>query len=181
MVIYLILTLVAFLLFVVYNSVAINLFGVPSSMSKTYYLYEEKKKGLGNLFTAFMWIMALLLLPGWIEIANWVGPWMSYFQFLGFLSAACIAFVGTAPKYYDEMEGHVHMFAAKMCAATAILWDFLVCWNIWYVPIIGGLIAAIIGFCTKTWKTASAYWWEMIAFDATFATIITEQIIQLSK
>ena len=174
----LILVYISFLLFIVYNSVAIGIFGVPRSMSKTYYLYEDLHKGLGWIFTGFMWIMALTLLPGWISIATALGSWLSYFTFLAFITCAGIAFVGTAPRYYDEFEEPVHMTAAKICAGSALLWCFLVSWNVWYIPMIFGAgIASLIGALTKTWGSARDYWLEMIAFDATFLTIIVEGII----
>lgn len=176
----LILVSIAFLLFIVYNSVAIGIFGIPWSMSKTYYLYEEKRKGLGWVFTIFMWLMAFTMIPGWIIISEAVGPWMSYFIFLAFITGACIAFVGTAPRYYDELEGKVHMTAAKICAATALIWCFVVCWDIWQVPICGAVIPTIIGACTKTWKSCRDYWLEMLAFDATFATILTKGILLIA-
>lgn len=172
-------TCFSFCLFVVYNATAIGVLGIPWSMSRTYYLYEAKKKGLGWVFTAFMWIMAFTLLPGFLEVSETMGSWMKYFTFLAFVTAASIAFVGTAPRYYDDLEGKVHMIAAKICAASALLWDFLVCWNIWYVPIAAAIIPIIVGVATKTWKECRDYWLEMIAFDATFATIITETILQI--
>lgn len=177
----LILVCISFLLFIVYNSVAIGFFGIPWSMSKTYYLYEEKKKGAGWAFTIFMWLMAFTMIPGWVIVSEAVGPWMSYLTFLAFIAGACIVFVGTAPRYYDELEGKVHMTTAKICAVAALLWTFIVCWNIWWVPLCGMVIPAVIGACTKTWKECRDYWLEMLAFDATFATIITECIVQMMK
>ena len=94
----LVLTSISFLLFIIYNSVAIGVLGIPWSMSKTYYLYEEKKKGLGVVFTIFMWLMAFTMLPGWITVSINVGVWMSYLTFLAFITGACIVFVGTAPR-----------------------------------------------------------------------------------
>ena len=117
----LVLTSISFLLFIIYNSVAIGVLGIPWSMSKTYYLYEEKKKGLGVVFTIFMWLMAFTMLPGWITVSINVGVWMSYLTFLAFITGACIVFVGTAPRYREDLEGDVHMFAAKLCAITALL------------------------------------------------------------
>lgn len=177
----LILAIVSFILFIIYNSVAIGFFGIPWSLSRTYFLYEQKKKGLGWVFTAFMWLMAFTLAPGYLTISDSVGPWMSYFTFLGFITVAGILFVGTAPRYYEELEGKVHMTAAKICAAAALLWCFVVCWSIWWVPLCAMAIPAIIGACTKTWKECRDYWLEMMAFDATFATIITECVLQMLK
>lgn len=177
----LILTVVSFAIFIAYNSVAIGIFGIPWSMSKTYYLYEEKKKGLGWIFTIFMWVMTFTLISGFLEISDAVGPWMNNFTFLAFIAAASIAFVGTAPRYRDDFEGSVHMTAAKICAASALLWCFLVCWNIWYVPICAAVIPAVIGAITKTWKSSRDFWVEMLAFFATFATIIGECIVLMTK
>ena len=175
----LMLVCISFLLFIVYNSVALGLFGVPWSMSGTYYLYEGKKKGLGWLFTIYMWLMTFTMAPGWLAVSDAVGPWMSYFTFLAFFAIAGFAFVGGAPRYKDGLEGSVHMNAAKICAAAALLWDFLVCWQIWWVPILGAVIPAIIATATRTWKQGRDYWLEMLAIDATFATIITELVLQV--
>jgi hypothetical protein len=54
--------------FLVYNIVALCIFGVPSSLSNTYYLYESKKKHLGMVFPAMMTSMAFTLLPAWLEL-----------------------------------------------------------------------------------------------------------------
>ena len=178
---YLILTLIALALFIAYNAVAIHLFGFPESLSNTYYLYEAKRKGLGNLFTGFMWMLALLLLPSWITTSVNIGPWMSYFSFLSFLSAAAIAFVGTAPKFHDSAEGKIHVISASICAATAILWDFVICWHIWYVFVAAWAVVLSLVLFTKSWKNSKTYWLEMMAFVPTFAVLITEQIIQLCR
>ena len=58
----LILSCISFLLFIVYNAVAIGVLGIPWSMSKTYYLYEEKKKGLGVKERIKLQIIFFLLL-----------------------------------------------------------------------------------------------------------------------
>lgn len=174
-----ILAAITFAIFIIYNSVAIGLFGIPTSLSDTYYLYENKKEGMGWLFTVFMWLMAFLLIPCWVVVSDAVGPWMSYFSFLAFIAAACIMFVGAAPKFRDRynIEKDVHMYGAKVCAAAALAWCFVVCWNIWYVPIIAMLVPVVEATVTKSWKDKYTYWLEMMAFDATFATIIVESCI----
>ena len=178
---YLILTLIALALFVTYIAVAIHFFGVPESLSNTYYLYEAKHKGLGWVFTIFMWVLALLLLPAWISTSIGAGPWMNYFTFLSFISAAAIAFVGTAPRFHDDAEGKVHVIAAAICAATAVLWDFVICWHIWYVFLIALVLVVLATVWSKTWRDCKTFWLEMMAFVPTFAVLITEEIIQLCK
>ena len=171
---------VAFLLFIVYNLVVIRLFGIPKSLSESFYLYDNKKKHLGYIFTLFMFAMAFCLMPGWIEISEVWSSWSHHLTFLAFLTAAAICFVGAAPAFRaNKLEGTVHSVAAKFCAATALAWCFVVCWNIAYVPAIGAAIPAVYGWVSKTWKTAQVYWLEMMAFGATFATIITAAAILL--
>jgi hypothetical protein len=46
-----------------------------------------------------------------------------------------------------------------------------------YVPILTAGLVAIIGAVTKSWKKASVYWLEMMAFGATFATLIIQYIL----
>ena len=46
-----------------------------------------------------------------------------------------------------------------------------------YVPLLTAGIIAVIGAITKTWKKASVYWLEMMAFGATFVTVIVELIL----
>lgn len=170
----------AFLVFIIYNVALFPQFGIPKSLSESFYLYDKKKKGLGYIFTIFMFTMALCLMPGWLEISDMWSSWSNNLTFLAFFTAAAICFVGAAPAFRaNKLEGTVHSVAAKLCAATALLWCFVVCWNIAYVPAIGAIIPAIVGACTKTWKTAQVYWLEMMAFGATFATVITAAAILL--
>ena len=178
-VVFFILILVALALFIVYNFFAIKQFGIPESLSNTYYLYEAKHKGYGWFFTAYMWVTALLLLPGWIVVSENMGVWMSYFTFLAAFTCFGIAFVGTAPKFHEDAEGKVHVISAIITSVSAMLLDFIVCWHIWYVPLIGCMIPVVAATWTKTWKTSKTYWLEMMAFVGSFVTIITENIIQL--
>lgn len=176
---------VAFLLFISYNLVVFRLFGVPKSLSESFYLYKNKcykseYNHLGYIFTGFMFLMSMCLMPAWLEISDMWSSWSTNFTFLAFFAAASIAFVGAAPAFRKtKMEGTVHEVAAKVAAAASLIWCFVICYNIAYVPVIGAAIPAIGGWITKTWKTAQVYWLEMMAFGATFATVITAASILL--
>jgi hypothetical protein len=176
----LILVIISLLVFLVYNIAVFYQFGVPSSLSDTYYLYEAKKKHLGLVFPEMMSTMAFTLLPAWLELGEVISSWSSYLNPLAFFTCAAILFVGGAPAFRsNKLEGTVHEVSAKVAAACAISWCLSVCWKIMYVPLgVAGLIAAI-GAMTKTWKSASVYWLEMMAFGATFVTVIVELILQL--
>lgn len=183
----LILCVVSLLIFTVYNVTVIHYYGMPSSLSDTFYLLQGTKKGLGYVFTAMMWSMAFTLMPAWIEISETMPGWEHNLTFLAFFAAACIAFVGSAPAFRNiGLENKVHMVSAKACAVFAIAWCAVVCWRIMYIiPIAIGL-AWLIGYLLRShtninrdWKRCSDYIWELAAFIATFATIITQCFIFL--
>ena len=54
-----------------------------------------------------------------------------------------------------------------------------VCYKVCYIILIALLIVAALAHITKTQKTALTYWLEMVAFIATFTTIIVECCILL--
>lgn len=172
----LILTLVGILVFTVYNAAVIAKFGIPSSLSASFYLWNSVKSKLGYIFTGMMFIMALCLMPGWLEITEVITPWSHYLTVLPFFAAASIAFVGAAPAFRDcTLENKVHMVSAGCAAAFSIAWCASVCYQIaWYVLPASLLLVWSVALATKTHKTGATYWWEMVAFIATFATIIIE-------
>ena len=183
----LILASFAFFIFLAYNIIAIKIFGMPTSLSDTFYLYQSKKKGLGYIFTAMMWSMAFCLMPAWLTISDNMPNWEHNFTFLAFLAATCIVFVGSAPAFRNVgIENKVHMISAKACAVFAILWCAIVCWRIMYIIPISIGIAWLVGYClhnhtyeNRKWTRCSDYIWELAAFIATFTTIITQCIILL--
>lgn len=125
----LILILTSLFLFTSYNAISIKRFGVPKSLSETFYLWNSVKKNLGYIFTGMMGGMSLTLLPAWIEVGNQVSSWSPFLNFLVFFACGAIMFVGVAPAFRSsKMEGTVHETAAKIAAAAALLWCFAVCY-----------------------------------------------------
>ena len=175
----LILTIVGFLVFCVYNVSVLIKFGIPSSLSKSFYLWNDVKKNLGYIFTCMMYFVAFCLMSGWLEITGVITQWSHYLTVLPFLAASSIVFVGSAPAFKDcKLESKVHTISAICAAVFSLLWCCVICYQIaWIIVPISLIFIWIIAFATKTHKTASTYWWEMVAFLATFATIITECII----
>ena len=164
----------AMFMFFVYNIVALLLFGVPKSLSDTYYLFKNRESVLKFLFPSMMTLLTLFLMPAWLEMSEG-----SPFQFTAFLSAAGVLFVGAAPAFKDsEMENKVHSIAAYICAAAALAWICLVT-PYWYVILIVFGVVAALAVVTKTWKTCYIYWLEMVAFVSTFISIIAYYISNL--
>ena len=174
----LILVLVSLSIFIAYNISALCIFGVPSSLSNTFYLYNEKKKNLGMLFPAMMGTMGFTLLPAWLELGEVISPWSTNLNVMAFFACAAICFVGAAPAFRaNKLEGTVHTVAAITAAAASLLWCLIVCWEIMYVPILAAGLVALTAWLTKTFKKGLTYWLEMMAFGATFATVIVELLI----
>lgn len=174
------LVLISFLLFLAYNIGIVSKFGIPPSLSQSYYLLNGVKKNLGFLFTGMMFTMAFTLVPAWLELGEVISSWSSNLNPLAFFTCAAISFVGAAPAFKsNKLEGTVHKVAAIVAAACSMIWCLVVCWKVMYIPLgVAGLIA-VAGAITKTWKSAAVYWLEMMAFGATFATVIVELILQL--
>ena len=159
--------IVAFLLYLVYNGIALGLFGVPQSLSMTFYLFQEKKKWTRIFFPIMMISIAFLLLPAWLEISV-----LSSLQFLSFLAAAGIMFVGAAPAFKSSgLENIVHMTSAIVAAIFALLWVILVS-KLWWVILVWSAIIGLIMLVTKTVKSSYIYWLETIAFMSTFTSIL---------
>jgi hypothetical protein len=176
----LILVLISLFLFAVYNAVSLKQFGIPKSLSETFYLWNSKKSGLGYIFTGMMFSMAFTLVPAWLELGEVISSWSTYLNPLVFFACAAIAFVGAAPAFRScPLESKVHTTAAMTAAVCAVTWCLVTCWQIMYVPLLTAGVVAVIGWLTKSWKKASVYWLEMMAFGATFVTVIVELLMHL--
>jgi hypothetical protein len=162
--------IVATAIYVAYNAVSLAIFGVPESLSNTYYLYKEKWNK-GWLFCLMMYLVVALMMPAWISLSEG-----SNFQFLAFLAPASIAFVGTAPRFKDgDLENKVHIISAIIAAACSLLWVALVT-PYWWVMLIWLGFIALASVLTSSYKTCLVYWLEQVAFGSTFTAAIMYSI-----
>lgn len=153
-------------IYVAYNAVSLAIFGVPESLSNTYYLWKQKN-GKGWLFCVMMYAVVALMMPAWITLSEG-----SNFQFLAFLAPASIAFVGTAPRFKDsQLESRVHTISAIIAATCSLLWVALVT-PYWWVMLIWLGFIALTAILTSSYKTAYVYWLELVAFLSTFTAAI---------
>ncbi len=153
-------------IYLAYNAICLALFGIPESLSNTYYLWKERCNK-GYLFCLMMYAVVAFMMPAWLTLSEG-----STFQFLAFLAPMSIAFVGTAPKFKDDkLEGNVHSVSAIIAAACSLAWVALVTPYWWTILIWFGYLAMISIF-TSSYKTAYVYWLEQVAFGATFTSAI---------
>lgn len=163
----LICVLIAFTIYVVYNAFALKFFGVPRSLSNTFYLYKAKKEWCRILFPIMMMSILLFLIPSWLEISE-----SSNLQFMTFLAASGIMFTGSAPAFNSsDLENRVHTISAIVAAVFALLWVIFAA-NLWYIIIVWFVLIAVVALLTKTLKFAIIYWLETVAFMSTFTSII---------
>ena len=166
------LVLAAFILYISYNFVALSLFGIPKSLSQTFYDFKDRKPWLRILFPIMMVAVGFLLIPAWVEISEG-----SDFMFLAFFAAAGIVFTGSAPAFKEsKLEDNVHTGSAVFAAALALLWIILVA-KLWWIIIAWGVIFLLIALITKTLKSGLIYWLETITFISTFTSIIAHFIL----
>lgn len=162
--------IVATIIYVAYNAISLALFGVPESLSNTYYLYKEKSNK-GWLFPLMMYAVVALMMPAWITMSEG-----SDFQFLAFLAPAAIAFVGTAPAFKsDDLENVVHTTAAIVAAICSLAWVAVITPYWWMILVWFGFIA-LAAILTSSYKTCLVYWLEQVAFGATFTSAILYSI-----
>ena len=156
----------ATVIYLAYNAICLALFGIPKSLSDTYYLWKEHN-GKGYLFCLMMYVVVALMMPAWITMSEG-----SDYQFLAFLAPAAIAFVGAAPAFMgSRLENRVHSVSAIFAAGCSLAWVVLVT-PYWYVILIWFAAAALRCFLTKSLKTSMIYWLECIAFGSTFTAAI---------
>ena len=164
--------LIALTIYLIYNGAALKLFGIPSSLSMTYYLFKEKKSWMRVLFPAMMTLIVFLLLPAWLEISV-LSPW----QFTAFFAISGILFTGAAPEFINNpLEKVVHTSSTIIASIFAIAWILLVS-KLWWIILIWLEVVLLIMLITKTTKSSYIYWLETIAFLSTFTSIITYYFI----
>lgn len=162
--------IVATVIYVAYNAICLALFGIPESLSNTYYLWKDKN-GKGYLFCLMMYAVVAFMMPAWLTLSEG-----SDFQFLAFLAPMAIAFVGTAPRFKDDkQEGNVHSISAVIAAACSLAWVALVTPFWWMILICLGLFA-MASIHTSSYKTCLVFWLEQVAFGATFTAAILYSI-----
>lgn len=158
--------LVSFLILLVYVISIITMFGVPSSLSDSFYLLQNKypSKNWKWFFTLLCFAISFTILIPWIDISN------ENLQLLPFLSAAGLSFVGAAP-HFKSYEKKMHEAGAWLCAACSQLWCILS--GLWYTPLIGIGTMAIPALKQKKNYTFYA---EMAAFLSTYLGLFIKYI-----
>lgn len=105
--------------------------GVPCSISDTY--YHTERKWLFPVCTAISGALAL------VPLLN-ITP--ETYQFVAFFIVASILFVAAAPAFKEELTNYVHYGAASVLGVSAIVWLILTT-GVPYVAIAGAITAML--------------------------------------
>lgn len=151
------LLVISIVLFVSYIGYTVGMYGIPASISDTYYRLGKK----GWLFTLFCLAESSLLVASFIEASK------EEYQFLAFIASASLAFVGSAPLF-KEQNRNIHYVSAGICALASLVWQVLM--SFWYIPLITFLGGVIVLACLKFRKPM--FWMEMCAFISTYITLL---------
>lgn len=159
-----IIIIIAALLFAAYIAAAIWQYGVPPSLSETFYLYQDRFGRSGKyIFPVFMLLFTGLLLPSVLEITDG-----SNYQFLGFFMLGSLLFVGFAPCFKDNSQSKVHTVAAYISAAAGTAFCILFGGCI-YLAFATTMTVSLI----KRYRSATVYWLEQCAFISVLLTILS--------
>ena len=151
--------------FALYIALSIHWFGIPESISDTYYRLESRKEGSGWVFTIWTWVILFTLIPVWMDVST------ENTQFLVFLSCAGLGFVGAAPQFKVANHSKVHFAGAGICALSAVLWAVFS--GLWFIPLI--TLPASLCFVYR-WKKQWLFWLEMAAFTSTYLSVFIKSI-----
>lgn len=144
-------------LLLTYSTFSCLLIGrMPISLSETYYDLKRLKKGW--YFTVTLITTAVTLLPIWLDKTE--GAW---YQFLVFISCACVLFVAVTPDYRKDMERKIHYVSAYLACFAVIVYHIVNgSWPILLVTLIPAVVSIFrcrtsIAFFTELGLVCSIY------------------------
>lgn len=120
---------------------------IPKSISETYYMWQDR--GVGYIFTLFMFACSFLFVLPWIEVSE------PYTECLAFISCGALMFVGAAAQFKERLTNVVHYTSAGVWAVSAIIWTIL---NDVYISILVGLIYGLVFWAVS--RKSFTFWAE---------------------
>ena len=167
------LVIISMIIFLAYLAGTYKYFGIPYSISDTYYKLEYRHKGTGWLFSAMCVSVGGLLLPALLDMTP------ESCQFTAFLACAGLIFVGAAPQFKLSLTGSVHYGSAAVCVIFSQIWVGLTCWWVLIPVWLTYIIYTVVGMSKRVTSelrsdfvsTKPMFWVEIAAILSTFATI----------
>lgn len=169
--IYLILSLVGAAVFSLGVAAIVLRFGIPPSLSETFYLLGGRK-GKGFIFYLWLAVVVFVMLIPMVQAAG----------FWGFICGVGLLFVGAAPAFKKEddeedkgsIEPIIHPIAALLSAFSAVMQ--LVKIREWGWMLVSAFFAWCVAYVTMTMRKSYIFWLEMAAFYGLFAGMIVHYL-----
>ena len=131
-------------------------FGIPNSLSETYYSLGK----YGWIFQVVMMLVVVVLQLLWFTLSK------EEHECLVFLACASLCFVASAPAFRFDIQGNVHYSAAMVCCVSVFSWQILEeLWDVmlWFVWI-GGMLTLVN-------RSKWCWWLECAAIGSLFANL----------
>lgn len=139
-----------------YLAFVVAKFGIPKSISDTYYLLGKQ----GWMFQLALAATAFCVVPSLIDAST------ENTKFLAFLACAGLAFVAAAPLFKTELEGKVHFTSAYICCGSLALWQVFN--TSCLVPVVCLALVAIPMLKDKKYM----WWLEIATIASTYVSLI---------
>lgn len=163
----LVLTLLSALTLSVYVGICLWKWGVPRSISATWYTIGKKWGFSIAVILACGMLFPVLLdvLPLWA-------------QFLAFLFSTSGIFVGFAPNLDDDLEESVHTsFAILLSLCAVLIVGILDMWI--FIPFLAAVVIVIAIRGWERFKGEYKFWLEIIGGGAVYLVLLTEIVKEL--
>lgn len=155
----------ALIVFIMYVGCVCLMYGVPPSISESFYLLRKGYKGMNRdfsySFTFFCYAVCFGILPVWIHVTP------DHLRVIPFVSAASLCFVGAAPLF-KTVQRTIHFTAAILCMVMAILWIFLST-SVWFIPLL--FVLPLIPSLIMDRKRIM-FWVEIWSFVSLFTSLL---------
>lgn len=146
---------ISFIVIFSYLIFVVAKFGIPKSISDTFYMLDKK----GWLFQVFMGTFAFTLIPYWIDKSS------EMYECFPFLACSALAFVAFAPCFRMQLEGMVHHVSAVLACVCAVLWQALDA--SWAIPV---CFLSILGLAAM-FKGNKFFWIEVAVIGSTLINL----------
>lgn len=146
------------LVLMIYLSYVVERFGIPNSISDTYYLLGGKVKGL--VFQGVLTLTAFLMIPVLLSRSS------ESTEFLAFFACAGLLFVAAAPCFKDSSERIIHFVSAFVCCGSLLLWQiFNASW-------ITSLVCVGLSAYPAIKDKKYLWWFEIATVMSTYVSLI---------
>lgn len=168
----LILVLIAFAIYALYNVIVVGTLGLPWSLSETFYRLKEKKAWLSLLCPIVLSLITVLALPEWISMSS-----HSALCILPIITTISIIGLEIVPLFKVVKWEKFIQIGLTILSLVLTVFCIIFVSKLWWVLLIWLCLIALVAVVTKTWKTSLLFWVETTIILSAFTSIILYHLI----